>query len=958
MLLLVLPCVTLLQSAYAGISNQSPKATFGSINAQSENLPPKVDAGKSLYLVLPQTEVTLDAKITDDGEAPVTSRWVQIGGSNEATISDVESLTPIITLPEQAGEYRLRLFARDGLNASYDDISIYLHDPAKLPEEPIVNAGTARTVWSLDTTIKLEGSYFNGIADSIHWQQIQGPGTARFSTADNLSTMVVFDVEGVYVLELSVDSNGKIGTDRLVVEVHPDDKNYGYDSDFLSTIGTRDLGQEYNYVGLDFNRVKAPPDPGIHPRILVNPEDRADVYDRLQDTAAGQKTMAAIKNIISTNLTGGGNGTIPIHEGGSGQYAEVYDRMANGDIEAFAQVDVTTLLNTNSERGTDDMDRITALIAYEGFRCWVEEDTEGGEKAAAALTSLATFVYEDLQSIMPTNNYRVDIQGKIHRQFIGYAYDFIHPFMTEEQRDTVRKTLILGTKDMWCIGMDAVPIVGANTSNWVSSSAMHLLINTLAIEGEPDSDPNMYPRLLAAYERFYTLGVYDSGMTYEGLGKNTLCAESALAFAKRGDHLIALRGVQNQIRHHYNYSMVPWGNAFTWDESLGYVETEGRYVDPAVVKYAYPEDPLIDFAFRNDLGGDKLPRLNDLNIRFPYKSMDFLVRAITAESWDESKDWEEASQDLTNLPLTFFCNDRGRFITRNDWSQDSLQLHFQPRSVRGGHCFEDRNHIIINALGRNWLTRNAYHRSDHEFHSVLTIDSEGPSVQPAAVIQQYDIGHVALAVGDATDTYNWRIGGGGEPATWTLNDYRAIPSEDPMFSLQRKDFAHWQTSQKSNDSWTRVNQLDYVYRTAALVRGAQPYVLVVDDAKKGENVHNFASRLQLPKDVTAEVDGLSVTLVPNSGEERMWIHVFDSAGRARFEIEDNPAGGSRALVLKTEAVSPDFKMIFFPYMEGDPLPKVRAALRDAWAISIKDQKDILTFTKNKQGLSTSSIQRQ
>jgi hypothetical protein len=241
---------------------------------------------------------------------------------------------------------------------------------------------------------------------------------------------------------------------------------------------------------------------------------------------------------------------------------------------------------------------------------------------------------------------------------------------------------------------------------------------------------------------------------------------------------------------------------------------------------------------------------------------------------------------------------------------------------------------------------------------VLTIDSEGPSVQPAGVLEQHDTGLIALAVGNATDAYNWRTGQGNEPAEWTLNDYRAIPSEDPMFSLPRKDHAHWQTSQKTNERWERVNNVEYVYRTAALIRGEQPYVLIIDDAKKDESKHTYTSRLQLPKDVIAEIDGLSVILAPSSGNERMWIHAFDAAGQASFEIEDNPDGKSKALVLKTNAVESNFKMIFFPHIEGDALPKVNQYAPGGWTISTKDQKDALTFTKNSKGLSNTAFQRQ
>ena len=72
----------------------------------------------------------------------------------------------------------------------------------------------------------------------------------------------------------------------------------------------------------------------------------------------------------------------------------------------------------------------------------------------------------------------------MHYQFMAYAYDFDYNFMTSEEQAAVRRALALATSDQWSIGMDALPAMMANCSNWINNNALYLLLNALAIEGE------------------------------------------------------------------------------------------------------------------------------------------------------------------------------------------------------------------------------------------------------------------------------------------------------------------------------------------------------------------------------------------------------------------------------------------------------------------------------------------
>ena len=79
-----------------------------------------------------------------------------------------------------------------------------------------------------------------------------------------------------------------------------------------------------------------------------------------------------------------------------------------------------------------------------------------------------------------------------------------------------------------------------------------LMVNTLAIEGEPGYNLALIWRVHAAYERFWQDGVLRDGASFEGLGHNNgMQAQMLLALAKRGSLLFATRSYRNMTRRLY-----------------------------------------------------------------------------------------------------------------------------------------------------------------------------------------------------------------------------------------------------------------------------------------------------------------------------------------------------------------------------------------------------------------------
>lgn len=482
---------------------------------------------------------------------------------------------------------------------------------------------------------------------------------------------------------------------------------------------------------------------------------------------------------------------------------------------------LTGVLNTSSAV----ISNVAALIVYTGFVELIDPSTlpaGTATRAAAALTTIARYSTTQLTAVLPPGgctrwdhvkcNYQNVAQGVVFREFLGLGYDFLAGELTSEQAEVVRHELSLATTQMWSIGLDALRSASTDTSNWCPTHMMHLLINTLAIEGEEGYDPTLLPRIEAGYERFLTIGLTRDGATFEGMGKDSVLSEVLLILARRGSVLPTLTNVVGHVRNFYFAVTSPLGwtsqagnpaGAFTWDEMLGGVQELSRYADVAVIKHLYPDDPVIDFVFMAEMGN--LTRLRDFNIRFPYSGMDFLHRAISARDWagaGTNTSFDVLQAGLTSLPsanLTHFFGTRGLLTARSNWTPTSMQLLFQPRNVIGGHDQLDRTKIGLAAGGRWWFP---YRPVDQPATaaSVIYVNGRGSSTIPAAIKAVYtsgDSGIATFATSDATITYSreFASGFGTEPAGFVPNDFFLDPAPEPAFSrLPYSDQPNWLTS--------------------------------------------------------------------------------------------------------------------------------------------------------------------
>ncbi len=169
--------------------------------------------------------------------------------------------------------------------------------------------------------------------------------------------------------------------------------------------------------------------------------------------------------------------------------------------------------------------------------------------------------------------------------------------------------------------------------------------------------------------------------------------------------------------------------------------------------------------------------------------------------------------------------------------------------------------------------------------------------------------------------------------------------------LASVDYGHWD-GQNSGGTWYEriLPEVSHAWRTLQLVKGKNPFLLVIDDVKLGEERHSFQWNLNLNPDIVlirqptpdemvfgrfdipAKRSAVTRPLEyspqkpvkDKAGEPLLYVRVLgretvDEFPHPSFESMD----GKAMAVVPARGVDPAFKVLLFPFREGDPLPDVK-----------------------------------
>ncbi len=772
---------------------------------------------------------------------------------------------------------------------------------------------------------------------------------------------------------------GHLGRDVRVLNIPLDQEmvrrndNFGYPAPEILAMFSRPRRVVLDESGLDRSVIAPPPAPGIHPRVLFNPDDLPAIRSRLS-TPFGKAVMDGIRKGLSSQLTGP-----------SAKFAAAYDKLAAGELPP------------------DWDNQLAYLLMYESFRCLIDADEAGGRKAAAALTTFSGLVAKDLEaarrkaspgpidlSVPTADPPRYDartVAQEATREFsLGLSYDFAHGFMSDSQRDTVRGVLADATRGLTALGAEALPAKLTGCSYW-NAWVARALFALAAIEGEPGYDPEAFRRLANTQTAFID-AMFPSGDAYEGWGKNFVAPELLILLAKRDPESNRLG--HTSLRAFFNSYlpavMLPWGGGFSFVDSWGQSGSLlTRTSDAVVYRAVFPTDPAAGWILRQQVSKpETVAKL--FNPRHFLAVYDALLCAIFAS--DPPEESVIRGQCVADRPLSLFCEDTGNLSARSSWAPDALYLGHLNRSLAGGHPVADRSHFNLYSHGRIWSlyapVRDLPGQWGPEARSVVLADGVGPSTAEARCVDHREEPGISLVATDLSNAWNFqtnRIVKAPEGTALgakesSLNAFRLRPLNEPWMDLPIGRLPDWYTSRQpgtgasgggaSRPDWYRRFSVKHAFRTSVLVRNRKPFVLVCDDVRLDDASHSYVWGMTLPPDVIVkesgpfEAAGARIVLeeqlpAASAGQPPRRLLLCFLPGTSQLRIPGatetvllpngtQPEMRLNRLHVGCDAVDPGFRVLMFPHVAGDPLPLLKpAADRSGVVIEWEGERTEITF---------------
>ena len=765
---------------------------------------------------------------------------------------------------------------------------------------------------------------------------------------------------------------GELSADEVL------DGKYPYPSSPSSPVGERAEGFEVSRLG------KVPP-PGIHPRILISPDQLPDLRSRLKDTATGRALYENLQERLKEALH------TPANWGG-----EFYAKLASGDLEgarALAKV------HKGLPPGVGHYQPFLEAIVWEAFDAMITEDQVRGKQAATALSTyaelIAPLVDRALQAPLNDDVWRAKVQGPATGDWssdqgirdamgyhnIGYAYDFAYNFMDDKQRDIVRSLIAKATSGRVWMGA-RLPHHFRNW-NWCAVGLGQPLL-ALAIEGEKGYDPRVYKMGTDIARDYITYGISPKGVSTEAVGYTQFGLVWAnpfmVAAARRGENFLT-QDHHRSMTDWYLAAMEPNGKEWT---SHG----DGAVTGPALPtllmwKRFYPNDPQIDFLLQKVLHTDGKEMVKDkLHMIEP------LLWAVDPNHASDGKFVDYQDGKGLNAPLNFFDPTRSTLFARSSWDTNATFVSMECRtdSVGSSHEHAERGGFTLSSMGRRWGKEN-FRSPETRHHNGVLVDGKGQGFWPGPGkwLGLAETPDFLIAACDTKDAYDWWwpkqaiVGDPKMKIRYQFPRWESYKAANEKFvknygpgpferDARPSVVAHWKGFDKGDprmwdeDSWPvrlPFNPVKKAFRTLAFARGEHPYAVIVDDIQKdggnapAEHLYEWVMQTGPDTDVVSVKDDDIILCdatvkrdtegnpKPAKGDRLLLVRVLHLNNPAKpvdyttkpslrletFERKDTFESGGRSfgldkrLVVGSRAVSPDFKILLYPMRQDDPLPE-------------------------------------
>ena len=662
------------------------------------------------------------------------------------------------------------------------------------------------------------------------------------------------------------------------------------------------------------------------------------------------------------------------------------------------------------------------VFALEAFRCLIDDDAAAAQDLGKATCTMLKLGQAKRIADQATAKKKKTTPNEqpIGGFQLAFTYDYIWNWLTPEQRQTLHAELADSTWSHDNYG--TFNTAESSRSNWATFSYWLYQVlaiegepgfNDLKVRG-------MYRgwRNLLTYGWFQSGATFE-GEAKNQLGMDGILLFASRMQAYGFENLAGHPYLRAYATRFMPHSINPMLEGFHKYDLLGGSRSgSGGYspCDLLGLKYMFPEDKTIDWVYRKAMGDDyaKVPERPDGYFNA------LLFYCIYATDFDPANN-DPTALNLGNtffcgersLLMTRSGWDTGAMMLNLHTRAANGGHPFADRnavmvagagriwSPNGYASFTTAENSVVGIDGRNQDLNVPGRMVDYQDAPNATFAIGDAKYAWSWNWKRLDAKNGFYTRADV-QANKVEIPAGWTPVTQTVNDFAFTKLPFTYLDRPHFEYPHWIKPNGALSPYVRQANfpVQRAFRTAGLVRGVAPYGLVIDDIQKDAEAHRYDWTLALEDDVQiaslTRTDGAGIDIVltgddPNqtqpraaeplpahrnpehpvpAGQPLLLVRILDlepAAGSPAVEptIVEPPNATNpkkyqpvRRLVIPVTAIAPRFKVLLFPYTQGDPLPTTTwDAARKTVTVSIGNQVDQLTFTPGAHGKTDLRIER-